>query len=105
MNQVEVDERSFFFKAEDGIRDSVASRGLGDEYKKQYQERNGSAKIVQRFISGGTDQQKAACAVNPILGYSGLSVAERVCKKSSAVYQLRNGPAKRTGRYTFCLSD
>ncbi len=25
----------FFFQAEDGIRDSVASRGLGDVYKKQ----------------------------------------------------------------------
>ena len=27
---------SFFFQAEDGIRDSVASRGLGDVYKRQY---------------------------------------------------------------------
>ena len=26
---------SFFFQAEDGIRDSVASRGLGDVYKRQ----------------------------------------------------------------------
>ncbi len=25
----------FFFQAEDGIRDSVASRGLGDVYKRQ----------------------------------------------------------------------
>ena len=28
---------SFFFQAEDGIRDSVASRGLGDVYKRQYE--------------------------------------------------------------------
>ena len=28
-------ERPFFFQAEDGIRDSVASRGLGDVYKRQ----------------------------------------------------------------------
>jgi len=28
-------ELSFFFQAEDGIRDSVASRGLGDVYKRQ----------------------------------------------------------------------
>ena len=28
--------QSFFFQAEDGIRDSVASRGLGDVYKRQY---------------------------------------------------------------------
>ena len=27
--------RPFFFQAEDGIRDSVASRGLGDVYKRQ----------------------------------------------------------------------
>jgi len=27
----------FFFQAEDGIRDSVASRGLGDVYKRQGQ--------------------------------------------------------------------
>ena len=27
---------SFFFQAEDGIRDSVASRGLGDVYKRQF---------------------------------------------------------------------
>ena len=27
--------KSFFFQAEDGIRDSVASRGLGDVYKGQ----------------------------------------------------------------------
>ena len=26
---------NFFFQAEDGIRDSVASRGLGDVYKRQ----------------------------------------------------------------------
>ena len=39
---VEVEERvvmfrllSFFFQAEDGIRDLVRSRGLGDVYKRQ----------------------------------------------------------------------
>eukprot|EP00657_Telonema_sp_P-1_P004427 TRINITY_DN20243_c0_g1_i1.p1 TRINITY_DN20243_c0_g1~~TRINITY_DN20243_c0_g1_i1.p1 ORF type:complete len:123 (-),score=52.50 TRINITY_DN20243_c0_g1_i1:79-447(-) len=29
----------FFFQAEDGIRDLVRSRGLGDVYKRQYQRR------------------------------------------------------------------
>ncbi len=29
------EEMCIFFQAEDGIRDSVASRGLGDVYKKQ----------------------------------------------------------------------
>ena len=30
----------FFFQAEDGIRDLVRSRGLGDVYKRQGMERN-----------------------------------------------------------------
>ena len=30
---------NFFFQAEDGIRDRSPSRGLGDVYKRQYQER------------------------------------------------------------------
>ena len=30
-----VEISNFFFQAEDGIRDSVASRGLGDVYKRQ----------------------------------------------------------------------
>ena len=30
----------FFFQAEDGIRDLVRSRGLGDVYKRQRQKRN-----------------------------------------------------------------
>ena len=30
---------SFFFQAEDGIRDLVRSRGLGDVYKRQVQDR------------------------------------------------------------------
>ena len=29
----------FFFQAEDGIRDLVRSRGLGDVYKRQHQDR------------------------------------------------------------------
>ena len=31
----------FFFQAEDGIRDLVRSRGLGDVYKRQVLDRNG----------------------------------------------------------------
>ena len=31
----EVREQNFFFQAEDGIRDLVRSRGLGDVYKRQ----------------------------------------------------------------------
>ena len=32
---------SFFFQAEDGIRDLVRSRGLGDVYKRQLESRAG----------------------------------------------------------------
>ena len=34
----------FFFQAEDGIRDLVRSRGLGDVYKRQ---------ALERFLPGG----------------------------------------------------
>ena len=36
----------FFFQAEDGIRDLVRSRGLGDVYKRQYQNI-----VLYRFVS------------------------------------------------------
>ena len=46
----------FFFQAEDGIRDLVRSRGLGDVYKRQIQRPvvnpiigNGSVLIIQRL--------------------------------------------------------
>ena len=35
----------FFFQAEDGIRDLVRSRGLGDVYKRQFRGRAGSGRI------------------------------------------------------------
>ena len=61
--------RVFFFQAEDGIRDLVRSRGLGDVYKRQatdggidvgdllfvkpFRQRNG----VFRIAGGGVDQE------------------------------------------------
>ena len=38
----------FFFQAEDGIRDLVRSRGLGDVYKRQRQGRQEAAARAQR---------------------------------------------------------
>ena len=38
----------FFFQAEDGIRDLVRSRGLGDVYKRQGRYRD----ALRRFIKG-----------------------------------------------------
>ena len=43
---IDVDDKSFFFQAEDGIRDLVRSRGLGDVYKRQF----------QHTLEAGTDQ-------------------------------------------------
>ena len=35
----------FFFQAEDGIRDLVRSRGLGDVYKRQARTRSASSRL------------------------------------------------------------
>ena len=37
-----MDQLEVFFQAEDGIRDSSTSRGLGDVYKRQIQKQNES---------------------------------------------------------------
>ena len=55
----------FFFQAEDGIRDLVRSRGLGDVYKRQ------GALDLQREI---TVEQRAGDAI----GEAGLAAAEIV---------------------------
>ena len=53
----------FFFQAEDGIRDLVRSRGLGDVYKRQIQEQQPSplAQFVAQervvFATGGCAQR------------------------------------------------
>ena len=62
-----LDDRSlaiclFFFQAEDGIRDLVRSRGLGDVYKRQVQGKLSN----ERFVSGApeavVDKEKAKLA-------------------------------------------
>ena len=40
----------FFFQAEDGIRDLVRSRGLGDVYKRQESARGGRRQVGARFV-------------------------------------------------------
>ena len=40
----------FFFQAEDGIRDLVRSRGLGDVYKRQAQVRRGGTFLIYFFL-------------------------------------------------------
>ena len=47
----------FFFQAEDGIRDLVRSRGLGDVYKRQAKEKAKRKKYA--------DSRRAALKANP----------------------------------------
>ena len=51
----------FFFQAEDGIRDLVRSRGLGDVYKRQHQSFVGVGyyDLVQKTIMHGTSSTAA----------------------------------------------
>ena len=51
----------FFFQAEDGIRDLVRSRGLGDVYKRQ-DEKQGQIKRLRDFQMRNADQSPAMLA-------------------------------------------
>ena len=44
----------FFFQAEDGIRDLVRSRGLGDVYKRQSRD-DGAVSVLEGVDGGCTD--------------------------------------------------
>ena len=48
----------FFFQAEDGIRDLVRSRGLGDVYKRQ-------GRGLVELDDGGRERDAAAAPVHP----------------------------------------
>ena len=63
----------FFFQAEDGIRDLVRSRGLGDVYKRQQK--------VLGFDVEGTDESLKSL---PVEGYK--KMVERVVKTLSLIH-------------------
>ena len=48
----------FFFQAEDGIRDLVRSRGLGDVYKRQGQRVEGAASDHGRHDPGDRQEDR-----------------------------------------------
>ena len=51
----------FFFQAEDGIRDLVRSRGLGDVYKRQLQMAKDSIlKSFDTTVEGGLEYERKA---------------------------------------------
>ena len=62
----------FFFQAEDGIRDLVRSRGLGDVYKRQPQ-RGGGVDGSRHRVDGQGDQLTVPHA-SAVLGQIHLSL-------------------------------
>ena len=59
----------FFFQAEDGIRDLVRSRGLGDVYKRQDQYGQGHETLLQWCV-GHENRSLSSGAWSPLLGVS-----------------------------------
>ena len=61
----------FFFQAEDGIRDLVRSRGLGDVYKRQALASGRSAVWVTATVTQGRPlTNSAACTVSGVVPVS-----------------------------------
>ena len=56
----------FFFQAEDGIRDLVRSRGLGDVYKRQHPR----WRLMRHFRSFGQLGIRATCDDHGSAGYA-----------------------------------
>ena len=61
--------RFFVFQAEDGIRDLVRSRGLGDVYKRQVQI------ILDRVEAAGGKVVVPKTEISPDYGYMGIFIA------------------------------
>ena len=61
-------ECSFFFQAEDGIRDLVRSRGLGDVYKRQIHQIQAREVVLGRDLLGAQmlfdRERKVGAALN-----------------------------------------
>ena len=72
----------FFFQAEDGIRDLVRSRGLGDVYKRQgYDPAHPFVEDLKRkdFIASVTFGEADACAPDFMDRYT------RICREAAPV--------------------
>ena len=57
----------FFFQAEDGIRDLVRSRGLGDVYKRQGDRPKGAARRRRDAVGSRAGAGLAAAALAAVL--------------------------------------
>ena len=61
----------FFFQAEDGIRDLVRSRGLGDVYKRQlHQHLAGLADAGQQLVGALRGEHELVLRPRPLLALS-----------------------------------
>ena len=67
--RLKIEYAFFFFQAEDGIRDLVRSRGLGDVYKRQaisflwaLSPGDYTAVAIKRQLAAATAATKAACS-------------------------------------------
>ena len=60
----------FFFQAEDGIRDLVRSRGLGDVYKRQVFEIGKECPLLRQILDNGLDDQASSGEVGDLVGLS-----------------------------------
>eukprot|EP00657_Telonema_sp_P-1_P011181 TRINITY_DN6076_c0_g1_i1.p1 TRINITY_DN6076_c0_g1~~TRINITY_DN6076_c0_g1_i1.p1 ORF type:complete len:114 (+),score=47.80 TRINITY_DN6076_c0_g1_i1:39-380(+) len=79
----------FFFQAEDGIRDLVRSRGLGDVYKRQVLPYAPGVPVVT--AQGGASTHTAFMSVEwtaPITTYSGDIWYYKVYQKQTSGYAL-----------------
>ena len=73
----------FFFQAEDGIRDLVRSRGLGDVYKRQIFERSSSALATGCLKRTGAASLWSTLAANGIGSACLLYTSDAADERSS----------------------
>ena len=73
----------FFFQAEDGIRDLVRSRGLGDVYKRQVSNRGGDRDVWVRDLKTNEDRQLTASKVDEFRTVCLLYTSDAADERSS----------------------
>ena len=89
-------ESCVVFQAEDGIRDLVRSRGLGDVYKRQLEERD---ELVPRVVSHELIIADTACASGCLL-YTSDAAAERSSEDLGAPRLIKKKHTMGTPRAT-----
>ena len=73
----------FFFQAEDGIRDLVRSRGLGDVYKRQGARRLAAAKGTTRAEAETRARNKCGADCEPVVWACLLYTSDAADERSS----------------------